>query len=103
MPSTPAPDLRILWICGLPAAVQQVLNVDEEYGPRVAWSWILSHFPPPDGVELHVGCLLPGAVQRKSLSYEGTTFHTLPCPRRGRALLLFQRDHQYFRPLVREL
>lgn len=37
------------------------------------------------------------------MEYEGAKIHLLPCPRRGRALLLFQRDVSYFRPLFREL
>ena len=95
--------MRILWICGLPQAVRETLG-DEFHGPPIhAQSWIVSHLPPVSGIDLHIACLWPGGSARKSVSFEGATIHLLPCPRRGRALLLFQRDQSYFRKLFEEL
>src|SRR5215207_4598743 len=95
--------MRILWICGLPAAVKKAVLKDEIQGVEVAWSWILAHLPPPPEVDLHIACLWPGGAERKTFVFEGATFHLVPCPKRGRALLLFQRDHCYFRLLYHEL
>ena len=95
--------MRILWICGLPAAVQRAVFQSEVNAAQVAWSWILSHLPPPPEVELHVACLWPGGSARKSAGFEGATFHLLPCSRRGRALFLFQRDRPLFQNLYDEL
>jgi glycosyltransferase involved in cell wall biosynthesis len=103
MPRTLIFGMRIFWICGLPAAVQRAFLPKEVHGIEVAWSWILAHLPPPDGMDLHIACLWPGGNQRKSFGFEGATFHLLPCPQRGRALLLFQTDRAYFRSLHAEL
>jgi glycosyltransferase involved in cell wall biosynthesis len=95
--------MRILWICGLPLAVQRAALANEDHGAQAAWSWILAHLPPPNEIELHIACLWPGGTHRKTFVYDGATFHLLPCPRRGRALLLFQRDKTFFRALFDEL
>jgi glycosyltransferase involved in cell wall biosynthesis len=54
-------------------------------------------------MELHVACLEPGAKRRRDFPYQGVQFHLLPAPRRGRALLLFARDANLFRPIFDEL
>ncbi len=95
--------MRILWICGLPFRVQQTVLSNEDHGAQSAWSWILGHFPPPEGVDLHVACLWPGRTRHKSFDFQGVTFHLVPCPARGRALFLFQRDPGFFRGLYNEL
>ena len=99
------PDSRrkILWICALPLGVQRAMLAGEDHGAQVAMSWILAHLPPPPEVELHIACLWPGGSRRKDFIFEGAHFHLVPCPRRGRALLLFQRDHRYFRALYEEV
>ena len=85
-------------------AVQRTALMGEDHGAQVAWSWILAHLPPPTPeVDLHIACLWPGGSQQKTFHYEGATFHLLPCPAHGRALLLFQRDQCYFRKLFHEL
>lgn len=95
--------MKVLWICGLPEAIQnQILGNQERYA-QAAWSWIVAHLPPPAEIELHLGCLWPGGKERRTSQYEGTHIHLLPCPTQGRALLLFQRDTAYFRPLYNEL
>jgi glycosyltransferase involved in cell wall biosynthesis len=95
--------MKVLWICGLPEVVQQQILSDEECFAKAAWSWIVAHLPPPRNVELHLACLCPGRKSRKRVEYEGAQIHLLPCPTRGRALLLFQRDTAYFRPIFSEL
>jgi glycosyltransferase involved in cell wall biosynthesis len=95
--------MRVLWICGLPKAVEQMALRGEDHGSQATWSWIVAHLPPPSDIELHVGCLWPGGDRRKSFEFQGATFHLLPCPARGRALLLFQADTHYFRLLFNEL
>lgn len=95
--------MRALWICGLPLAVQRLALQNEDHGAQAAWSWILAHLPPPADIDLHIACLWPGGTRRKDFDFEGAHFHLLPCPRRARALLLFQRDTAFFRPLFEEL
>jgi glycosyltransferase involved in cell wall biosynthesis len=96
--------MKILWLCSLPLEVQQNALGDTDHGAQVACSWILAHLPPPiPEVDLHIACLWPGGTQRKKIACAGATFHLLPCPRRGRALLLFQRDRFFFRELFHEL
>lgn len=49
--------MKIVWICGVPNEVRQVgCGHSISTLPTAAWSWILGHLPPPDGVELHVLC-----------------------------------------------
>jgi glycosyltransferase involved in cell wall biosynthesis len=95
--------MRILWICGLPKIVQEQALHGQEHGSQAAWSWIVAHLPPPPGVELHLACLWPGGDRSKCFEFQRATFHLLPCPRRGRALLLFQWDTHYFRHTFNQL
>lgn len=95
--------MRILWICSLPLSVQQSAFDAGDHGAQVAMSWILAHLPPPDGIDLHIACLWPGGSRRKEAEFNGARFHLLPCQRRGRALLFFQRDPSFFRALFEEL
>lgn len=95
--------MRVLWICGLPKEVETSALQGRDHGSRATWSWVVAHLPPPPNIDLHVGCLWPGGNQRKTVEYRGAKFHLLPCPSRGRALLLFLRDTTYFRPLFDEL
>ena len=95
--------MRVLWICGLPRAVQEEVFAGEDHGAQSAWSWVIAHLPPPKQVELHLACLWPGGSKRKIIEYKGTKIHLIPGPRRGRATLFFQRDTTYFRPLFEEL
>ena len=95
--------MKILWLSGLPAKVQDECLGGEDHGSQHEWSWIVSHLPPPAGVELHVACLWPGGRERKEVAYKGAAFHILPCPRRGRAAFFFLRDRSYYAELYREL
>src|SRR6478735_6189389 len=101
--STRSLHMKILWISALPSSVQNSALGGKNHGSHVALSWIPAHFPPPSGVELHVGVLWPGGTHVKTVEYHGVQFHLVPCPRRGRALLLFSRDTHYFRALFDEL
>src|SRR3954452_24515211 len=91
--------MKILWICTLPLEVQRTSLGNQFHGAQVAASWILAHLPAPAGVDLHIACLWPGGDKAKTVEYEGTPVHLVPCPRRGRSLTLFRRDASYFRPL----
>jgi glycosyltransferase involved in cell wall biosynthesis len=95
--------MKVLWICALPLEVERTALENQAYGAQVAASWIVAHFPPPPDVELHIACLWPGGNRRETVEYEGAKVHLLPCPKRGRSLLLFQRDTTYFRSLFNEL
>jgi glycosyltransferase involved in cell wall biosynthesis len=95
--------MRVLWICGLPNAVEEEVLNGHDHGSNAAWSWIVAHLPPPQQVELHLACLWPGGDKQKTVEYKGAKVHLLPCPKRGRALLLFQRDPIYFRSLFQKL
>jgi glycosyltransferase involved in cell wall biosynthesis len=95
--------MRVLWICRLPRVVQNEILGGQDYGAESALSWIVAHMPPPDEVNLHLACLWPGGNKQTTVEYQGATIHLLPCPRRGRALLLFQHDTNYFQSLFEEL
>jgi glycosyltransferase involved in cell wall biosynthesis len=95
--------MRVLWICGLPRVVQEEVLGGEDHGAQAAWSWVVAHLPPPSEVELHLACLWPGGNKRKTVDYKNSRIHLVPCPKRGRALLFFQRDTIYFRSLFEEL
>ncbi|MFZ3376339.1 MAG: glycosyltransferase [Chthoniobacterales bacterium] len=95
--------MRVLWICRLPQVVQEEVFAGEDHGAETALSWIIAHLPPSEQVELHLGCLWPGGDKRKTVEYNGARIHLLPCPRRGRATMLFQRDTSYFRSLFEAL
>ncbi len=95
--------MRVLWICSLPLAVQQTALGGVDHGAQVALPWVLAHFPPPAGLDLHIACLWPGGTHRKTVVFQGVPFHLVPCPRKGRALLFFQRDVSFFRTLFEEL
>jgi glycosyltransferase involved in cell wall biosynthesis len=90
--------MRVLWLSGLPRIVQEECLSGVNHGACVALSWIVGHFPPPPGIDLHVACLWPGGDRPKRVEFRGVKFHLMPCPRRGRALLGFARDAAYFRP-----
>lgn len=95
--------MRVLWICRLPRVVQDQVFAGEDHGSESALPWIVAHLPTPKEIELHLGCLWPGGDKRKTVQYQGAQIHMLPCPRRGRAILLFQRDKSYFQSLFEEL
>lgn len=77
------PVMKVLWICGLPNDVR--LNAcDRVLSPTstAAWSWILGHLPPPEGVELHIICPVGGLyAPRVDFEYKGAHWH---CFRRHR-------------------
>ena len=93
----------MLWICRLPRVVQDEIFAGEDHGSESDLSWIVAHLPAPQEIELHLACLWPGGTRRESVTFQGANFHVLPCPEKGRALLLFQRDTNYFRSLFEEL
>jgi glycosyltransferase involved in cell wall biosynthesis len=95
--------MRVLWICRLPRVVQDQVFAGEDHGSESALPWIVAHLPTPKEIELHLACLWPGGDKRKTVQYQGAQIHMLPCPRRGRAILLFQRDTSYFQSLFEEL
>ena len=95
--------MRVLWICRLPRVVQDEVFTGEDHGSESALPWIVAHLPTPKEIELHLACLWPGGDKRKTVQYQGAQIHMLPCPRRGRAILLFQRDKSYFQSLFEEL
>jgi glycosyltransferase involved in cell wall biosynthesis len=95
--------MRVLWICRLPTVVQNEIFAGEDHGSESDLSWIVAHLPTPKEIELHLACLWPGGDKRKAVQYQGAQIHMLPCPRRGRAILLFQRDKSYFQSLFEEL
>src|SRR5260370_19161492 len=95
--------MRVLWICRLPRVVQDQVFAGEDHGSESALPWIVAPLPTPKEIELHLACLWPGGDQRKTVQFRGAQIHMLPCPRRGRAILLFQRDKSYFQSLFEEL
>ena len=83
--------------------MQDEVFAGKDHGSESALPWIVAHLPTPKEIELHLACLWPGGDKRKTVQFQGAQIHMLPCPRRGRAMLLFQRDKSYFQSLFEEL
>ena len=69
--------MKVLWICGLPNIVR-VEGAGEVISPTptAAWSWIMGHLPPPNGIELHVICPVGGLKKtRIDFKYLGVHWH----------------------------
>ena len=87
--------MKVLWICGLPNDVRlnacgKVLSPT----PTAAWSWVLGHLPPPEGVELHIVCPVGGLyANRVDFEYKGVYWH---CFKRHRFELLLLWIRFYF-------
>lgn len=102
-PFTLCPSMRVLWICGLPYEVQERVLGGQNHGAGAAWSWVLGHLPPPEGVELHIACRTSRHTSAREFDYRGARFHLVPVRTRARVLCLFQFDWRYFRGLVARL
>jgi glycosyltransferase involved in cell wall biosynthesis len=95
--------MKVLWICGLPRAVQREVLHGENYGARLEWSWILGHLPPPENIELHVACRTPHYTKYREFSHRGAHFYLIPVKARARVFFLFRLDWFFFRKLARRL
>jgi len=95
--------MKILWICGLPLEVQHEVFRDQDYGARQAWSWILGHLPPPDGIELHIACRTARHTSPQEFTYQGARFHLIPFKARARIYCLYHFDWLFFRDLAARL
>lgn len=91
--------MKVLWICGLPRAVQREALGDQDLGAYAEWSWILGHLPPPPEVELHIACGHHKHLESKTVSFQGAQFHLVPVRVRARAYSFFQWDWHFFRGL----
>lgn len=80
--------MKVLWICGLPNQVRA--SGTDHYLTEVqtpAWSWVLGHLPPPEGVELHILCpVLRQNDELTEFDYQGAHWH---CVRQDNHELLF--------------
>jgi glycosyltransferase involved in cell wall biosynthesis len=92
--------MKVLWICGLPQEVQDQVLHGENFGAYAAWSWVMGHLPPPEGVELHIACRTARRTEYRQFSYKGTVFHLVPVRARARLLSLYQLDWLFFRDVV---
>ncbi len=95
--------MKVLWICGLPRAVEREALGGQDSGAYAEWSWILGHLPPPPDVELHIACGHHRHVELKTIPYRGAQIHLVPVRVRARLFFLFQFDWLYFRGLAAEL
>lgn len=96
--------MRVLWISPLPRAVaDQLLEPDLAALFRHPVPWITAHLPPPEGIDLHIACLVPGASEARVAEYGGAKWYIIPAPRRGRALSLFCLDASYYRRHLKAL
>lgn len=71
--------MKVVWICGLPNEVRQK-GCGREISPvpTAAWSWILGHLPPHEGVELHILCPVMGLEsERVDFDYLGVKWHSV--------------------------
>ena len=95
--------MKILWICGLPREVQREVLHDHDHGAYAAWSWIMGHLPPPEGIELHIACRTARNTSPQEFVYQGARFHLIPVKARARVFCLFQFDWLFFRELAARL
>ncbi len=95
--------MKILWICGLPLEVQHEVLRDQDYGARQAWSWVLGHLPPPEGIELHIACRTAWHTSPQEFTYQGARFHLIPVKARARIYCLYRFDWLFFRDLAARL
>lgn len=95
--------MRVLWICGLPYEVQERALGGRNHGADAAWSWVLGHLPPPEGVELHIACRTSRHTSAREFDYRGARFHLVPVKARARVFCLFQFDWRYFKALAARL
>lgn len=96
--------MKILWICGVPndVRVNGCGHLISEL-PTAAWSWILGHLPPPEGVELHALC--PVMRLEKELvefDYLGVHWH---CVRQDNheVFFLWRRMIKKMKPIVERI
>jgi glycosyltransferase involved in cell wall biosynthesis len=95
--------MKVLWICGLPRAVQREALGGRDAGAYAEWSWILGHLPPPPDVELHIACGHHRHAEHKIFPYHGAHFHLVPVRSRARLYFLFRFDWLFFRELYGQL
>ncbi len=95
--------MKILWICGLPQEVQREVLRNQDHGAYAAWSWIMGHLPPPDGIELHIACRTARHTSPQEFTYRGARFHLIPVKARARVFCLFQFDWLFFRELAKQI
>lgn len=95
--------MKLLWICGLPHEIQQQVLGGQNYGAYAAWSWVMGHLPPPEGVELHIACRTARNTSPQEFTYRGAHFHLVPIKTRARLVCLFYFDWIFFRDLVARL
>jgi len=81
--------MKILWLCGVPQEVQQIALCGKNVGAHAAWSWVMGHLPPPDGVELHIACPAKNISEDMIVEYRGAIFHLFPYVR-GAAYTFFR-------------
>ncbi|NOU35154.1 MAG: glycosyltransferase [Kiritimatiellaceae bacterium] len=81
--------MKVLWLCGVPQEVQTVALDGKNVGAYAAWSWVMGHLPPPEGVELHIACPAKNISAPLEVEYRGVTFHLFPYVR-GAAYTFFQ-------------
>lgn len=72
------PVIKLLWLCGVPQEVQAVALGGKNVGAHAAWSWVMGHLPPPNGVELHIACPAKNISAPLEVEYRGATFHLFP-------------------------
>jgi glycosyltransferase involved in cell wall biosynthesis len=82
-------EAKLLWLCGVPQEVQQVVPGGKNVGAQAAWSWVMGHLPPPDGVDLHIACPAKNISAPLEVEYRGATFHLFPYGR-GAAYTFFR-------------
>lgn len=96
--------LKVLWICQLPGSLAQEFVPPSHQGFfSHPIPWIPSHLPPPEGIDLHIACHLPGGKAPIEFNYLGATWHLIPVPKQGRSLSFFAFDHLFYQRLFRHL
>lgn len=94
--------MKVLWICGLPEEVRVEKKLIDVSG--AAWSWILGHLPPPEGVELHVICPVHGLKTEGGVHFEwrGAVWHCFEL-KRWEPLFLRRRFYRTIKDFVKKL
>lgn len=96
--------MKVLWIATLPRAIaESVLDPGLAQTFTHAASWIEAHLPPPEDIDLHIACQIPGGSEARTLEHAGATWYLIPGPSKGRALTLFFFDTQRFRSVFEKV
>lgn len=95
--------MKLLWLCGVPFELEEKALDGRKVGANAAWSWVMGHLPPPEGVELHIACPAKNISDKLTIEYRGAVFHLFPSMARGAVYTLYRAWIPGFRGVYDEI